>query len=152
MAGAGWRFEAASGGVPDYVPLEGGYAVPRRIVSTGSKGDLRVTVESEVIDGSAVVGKVTVETDAEGGVTQAMLREVPIRDVVANGAKAHLARVEIAGKGARIAPVKTYGEDEAAAISRLVGYLRREVGQASETSRAGKVTPVKTKSRKRVNR
>jgi hypothetical protein len=112
-------------GLPKYEPVAEGYAIPRNIITvSASWPDRAVEVDVEVIGGRARTRRLTVSTDQPEGVGSTMLREVPIRDVVASGLRALLARVEFKGTSAKIAPIRDDQFDEAdlAALKKLVGY------------------------------
>lgn len=109
----------------DYVALDGGFAIPRSFRMRAAWDDWEVEMAVEVSGGDARARSVTVMTSRPGGVTSTMLRNVPIRDVVASGCRALLARLDISGKSAKISPIRDDAFDEEAvlALKKLVGWL-----------------------------
>src|SRR3954451_23970613 len=70
--------------------IGGGYALPRSFTAKAHQGDVRAEIDAEVDDGRVWAREVRVRSEAGRGVTSNTLRAVPIRDLVAKGAKSRL--------------------------------------------------------------
>jgi hypothetical protein len=104
-----------------------GLAVPETFPPiTATRGGARADVEVIVTKGRARARKVSIETDAAGGVTAALLRDVPVRQIVGIGVRGLLTRVAVGDKSMSLEPVIEASDDEIEAVRRAVGYVEVE--------------------------
>jgi hypothetical protein len=99
----------------------GGYAVPGKLKAVAESADTRIEIQVEVTGGRAHARSVSVQREPE--VTSVTLREVPIKDVMAEALAVALMRVEVAGAGVALTPVGEPNEAEVNVIKRVVGYV-----------------------------
>jgi hypothetical protein len=104
------------------------YALPGTFVVRARRGDVRAEIEVEVRDRHAWAMRVSVTTGSKRGVTAAMLREIPIRELMAKGALRFLQTVEATPDGWKARPVPRPDKSESAraAVADAVGYIEVE--------------------------
>jgi hypothetical protein len=107
--------------------LDGGFAIPAQFTvhAEPEGGAWMADVVVEVSGGKARTRQLTVATDAPEGVTSTIVRQVPIREIVAKGALNLLRRPRVAKDGTtKLAPF-TLPESEMAyaVLERVVGYV-----------------------------
>jgi hypothetical protein len=101
-----------------------GLAVPETFPPvTATRGAARAEVEVIVTKGRARARKVSIETEAASGVTAALLRDVPVRQIVAVAVRGLLMKVVVGDKSTNLEPVTKATEDEIDAVQRAVGYV-----------------------------
>lgn len=110
--------------------LEGGYAVPLAFPVVATSGDLHVEIDVEVVDGRAWVRRASVATEAPRGVTSTTLRDLPLRDLVGQGLRLRLMRIEATDvevtddqTAVEISPIAEWTEEDVEVARRLVGYV-----------------------------
>jgi hypothetical protein len=109
----------------DWYWLEGGFAIPERFTVPAETPDWAVEVVVEVRKGKARTRSITISTDAPEGVTAAMIRRVPIREIVARGALNVLRRPQVEEDGTtKLKPFMTGEEEQAySVLDRVVRYV-----------------------------
>jgi hypothetical protein len=96
-----------------------GFALPSRFQLLASKEELNATVEVRIVDGRAVVTKLSISS-GDAGVTTTELRSIPLREFVALGARMLLLHAE---PGQKLVAGGKHDEESLAAIRKAVGFV-----------------------------
>lgn len=100
-----------------------GLALPARFTAEGSTDTAELVVDVELLERRLVARRVCVETESDRGVTAAVLRAVPIRQLIVESARRHVVRVTILGEGMSMEPANLEDEDVIEAVEAAVGYV-----------------------------
>jgi hypothetical protein len=102
-----------------------GFTLPSSFTANAELDDGTVVAVDIVVEqGRARSRRVSVETDRPNGVSSTTLRSVPIREVVAEGLKRAIRRVQVSPDGSAVLrEIDETDADVANVIARLVGYI-----------------------------
>jgi hypothetical protein len=101
-----------------------GIAVPSSFQLTAVRGALEVGIAVGLTDGRLRAYDVRISTTSDRGVTAAMLRSVPIRSLIIEGALELMSRVKLGPKGvANQERVRRSDAEAVAAVEAAVGYV-----------------------------
>jgi hypothetical protein len=115
---------ALAGGDPGPLGWIGeGLALPRSFTVEGSGAGFSIEVTAELIDGRLRARSVCVTAEGDRGVTAALVRSVPVRQLMGRGARARVVRVELGPKATSYAPADPDDPEVIAAVEAATGYV-----------------------------
>jgi hypothetical protein len=116
----GWRVDAIDPGLKyRHEWIDAGYALPAKFSVLASREELEAKVDVRIADGRAIVAGLHI-TSGAAGVTTTELRSIPLREIVAYGARMLLSH---GAPGSPMASELKHDERSLAAIRKAVGYV-----------------------------
>lgn len=103
-----------------YMFVDTGYALPPKFEMLATRGELQARIAVRVIGERAIVAKLSI-TSGAAGVTTAELRSIPLREIVAKGARELLSRADPSG---HMESGFKHDKRSLAAVRKAVGYVK----------------------------